>query len=386
MVARRDSNLRAIFYPQRKIYQLHAKHIPSKNMDLKKTPLAGLILLLLILSGCDGARNSLYQQMNKIDAHAHIRTEDPAIMEFARSEGFGFVTINTGASSQEHIDMQMQYAKKVQASYPEDILYITTFSMEGFESENWTTKVIDQLKTDFEEGADGVKVWKDIGMTFRDSLGEFILIDDPLFDPIFEYIAREGKPVVAHIGEPRNCWLPLDSMTVNNDKAYFRDHPQYHMFLHPEYPSYETLIASRDHLLAKHPDLKLIGAHLGSLEWNVDELAERLDKYPNFAVDMAARVCHFQVQDREKVRDFITKYQDRLLYATDIVISPDSDLEERINWLRKEWRSDWDYFSGKDSLSSPHVDRVFQGLELDKKVLEKIYYSNAVNWYPGVFR
>ncbi len=355
-------------------------------MALKKTLLAGLILILLILSGCDGARNRLYQQMNKIDAHAHIRTDDPAIMEFARSEGFGFVTINTGASSQEHIDMQMQYAKKVQASYPEDILYITTFSMEGFESENWTEKVIEQLKTDFEGGADGVKVWKDIGMTFRDSLGEFILIDDPLFDPIFEFIAREGKPMVAHIGEPRNCWLPIDSMTVNNDKAYFRDHPQYHMYLHPEYPSYETLIASRDHLLAKHPDLKLIGAHLGSLEWNVDELAERLDKYPNFAVDMAARVCHFQVQDREKVRDFILKYQDRLLYATDIVISPDSDMEERINWLQKEWRSDWDYFSGKDSLTSPNVDRVFQGLDLDKKVLEKIYYSNAVNWYPGVFR
>ena len=49
----------------------------------------------------------------------------------------------------------------------------------------------------------------------------------------------------------------------------------------------------------------------------VDELAKRLDRYPNFAVDTAARIVHFQVQDQKKVRSFILKYQDRLLYGTD---------------------------------------------------------------------
>lgn len=355
-------------------------------MKSQITSFVSLVLILLILPACDGARDKLYQRMSKIDAHAHIRTDDPSVMDYAKSEGFKFVTINTGASSQEHIDMQMNYAKEVKENYPGDLIYITTFSLVDFEEENWAEEVISKLKTDFEEGANGVKVWKDIGMTFRDSLGEFILIDDPMFDPIFEYVVSEGKTLVAHIGEPRNCWLPIDSMTVNNDKLYFKDHPQYHMFLHPEYPSYETLVASRDNLLAKHPDLKLVGAHLGSLEWDVDELAQRLDKYPNFAVDMAARVCHLQVQNREKVRDFLIKYQDRLLYATDIVISPDDDMEQRITWLENEWRSDWDYFAGKDSLTSPNLDIPFKGLGLDKKVLNKIYYTNAVNWYTGSFQ
>ena len=93
------------------------------------------------------------------------------------------------------------------------------------------------------------------------------------------------------------------------------------MFLHPEYPSYEDQINARDHLLELHPDLKFIGCHLGSLEWNVDELAKRLDKFPDLAVDMSARICHLQYQsakDREKVRDFCIKYQDRLLYGTDL--------------------------------------------------------------------
>ncbi len=66
------------------------------------------------------------------------------------------------------------------------------------------------------------------------------------------------------------------------------------MYLHPEFPSYEDQIKARDHMLEKHPDLKFIGAHLGSLEWSADELAKRLDKFPNMVVDMAARISHLQ--------------------------------------------------------------------------------------------
>ncbi len=109
-------------------------------------------------------------------------------------------------------------------------------------------------------------------------------------------------------------------MTVSSDSSYFAEHPEYHMFLHPEYPSYEAQIKARDHLLEKHPDLKFIGCHLGSLEWNVDSLAKRLDRFPNMVVDMSARICHLQFQsasNRNRVRNFCIKYQDRLLYGTD---------------------------------------------------------------------
>ena len=355
------------------------------NMRSYKLSVTGIFSFMLLLASCQGIQSDLYEEMTKIDAHVHIRTEKPDIMEFAKSEGFKFLTINTRASSQAYIDEQMYYAKAMKKQYPERFSYITTFSMENFEDPSWGEEVILKLKKDFEEGAIGVKVWKDIGMTFRDSLNRFILIDDPLFDPIFEFIVSNKKTVIAHIGEPKNCWLPLDSMTVNNDREYFREHPQYHMYLHPEYPSYEQLIASRDNLLARHPDLKLVGAHLGSLEWSVDELAMRLDRFPNLAVDMAARVCHFQVQDSEKVREFIIKYQDRLLYATDFGISEKADFEERKAWLEKEWRSDWIYFATGESMSSPNVNGSFRGLALDKDILRKIYYTNAVTWYPDIF-
>jgi predicted TIM-barrel fold metal-dependent hydrolase len=173
-------------------------------------------------------------------------------------------------------------------------------------------------------------------------------------------------------------------MTVNSDKSYFTNNPQYHMYLHPEYPSHERLMESRDNVLASYPDLRMVGAHLGSLEWDVDMLAERLERYPNFAVDLAARVCHFQVQDREKVRDFILKYQDRLLYATDMGVSGDN-FEERRSWIENEWRSDWTYFATDSLMSSRSVEKEFTGLDLSKKVLRKIYYTNTLQWYPLAF-
>jgi len=342
-----------------------------------------LFSLLLMASACSVDQWELYQSMDKLDAHVHIRTGNPAIMEYALSEGFQFLTINTRSESQEYIDQQRKFALEMKELYPEDINWLATFSMEGFEEPGWAEGVVQKLQQDLDLGAVGFKVWKDIGMTFRDSLGRFVFLDDPLFEPILDFMEGSGFTLLTHIGEPRNCWLPIDSMTVSNDKGYFANHPQYHMYLHPEYPSHERLMESRDHVLARYPDLHMVGAHLGSLEWDVEVLAKRLDHYPNFAVDMAARVCHFQVQDREKVREFIVKYQDRLLYATDMGISEDSDVEEQKAWLENEWRSDWAYFASDSLMSSRSVDQKFKGLDLDKKVLRKIYYSNALHWYPG---
>lgn len=343
-----------------------------------------ILALVFLFSACTADKAELYKEMTKIDAHVHIRTSNPAIMEYASSEGFKLLTINTRSESQAYIDEQKDYATKMKDSYPEDLSWLTTFSMENFEDPGWAEEVVRKLQEDLDQGAAGFKVWKDVGMTFQDSLGNFVFLDDPLFEPVLEFMQASGKPLLAHIGEPRNCWLPVDSMTVNNDKGYFTDNPQYHMYLHPEYPSHERLMESRDYVLAHYPDLKLVGAHLGSLEWDVDVLAGRLDRYPNFAVDLAARVCHLQVQDREKVRNFLEKYQDRILYATDLGVG-DGNFEDKKMWLENEWHSDWTYFATDSMMSSGNVEGQFRGLDLDKEVLSKIFFSNAVHWYPGAF-
>lgn len=353
---------------------------------IRKLQFVTLVGIIWIVSSC--TENKLvprFEDFPKIDAHVHIQTANPEVMEFAKEENFKFITLCVKSDSRKNIDMQLKFAKAQKKQFPRALAYTSTFSMEGFEESGWLEEVIKKLEEDFEEGVLGVKVWKDIGMTFCDSLGSFIMIDDQRFDPIFNFIEKQGEIVVGHLGEPKNCWLPIDSMTVNGDKTYYGSHSQYHMYKHPDYPSYKEQIASRDRLLDKHPNLIFIGAHLGSLEWSVDELAKRLDKYPNFTVDMAARVCHFQVQDTKKVRDFIIKYQDRIMYATDFSITDDDNFQEVVTEIKQEWRSDWKYFSTNDEMSNSKVDNKFKGLALDEEVLEKIYYKNVFQWFPEVF-
>ncbi len=290
---------------------------------------AMILATLTLVAGCirhSESRGRYYtmtdfQKVDKVDVHCHINSVRPCFPEQAEADNFRILTINTDAFDSVSIEKQQEIALFQIKAFPGRIRYLTTFSMKGWNDPGWEERTLEYLDDSFKKGAIGVKVWKNIGMVEKDNDGNFIMIDNPRFDPVFNFIIDHDKPVCGHLGEPKDCWLPFDSMEVNDDRKYYREHPEYHMFLHPEYPSYEEQIAARDHLLEKNPRLHFTGAHLGSLEWSVDELARRFDKYPEMRVDMAGRFGHLQVQsrkDREKIRNFFIKYQDRILYGTDM--------------------------------------------------------------------
>ena len=273
---------------------------------------------------------------------------------------------------------------------PRRFHFATTFSMKGFGQKDWTADTIRHIDAEVQRGALAVKVWKNIGMVEKNAQGHYIMLDDPGFDGVMKHLEERGIPLIAHQGEPKNCWLPLDAMTTENDRSYFRDHPEYYMYLHPEMPSYETLMGARDRFVARHPKLKFDGAHLASLEWSVDRLAQFLDAYPNATVDTAARMTQVQYQsnsDYAKVRRFFIKYQDRILYGTDLTEDPPSAAERAQNppmnreQFSKEadgfWRSDWIYLatSGRQHIDAIKAD--VRGLALPRAVIDKIYYSNA---------
>ena len=155
------------------------------------------------------------------------------------------------------------------------------------------------------------------------------------------------------------------------------------MYKHPDLPSYEEQIAARDRMLEKNPNLIFMGAHLGSLEWSVDELAKRLDKFPNMSVDMAARIGQVFYQtkeDREKVRAFFIKYQDRILYATDMEDSGMADPIKKQSEMHNVWLQHWKYFTSEDVMTSDLISGEFQGLRLPRDVIDKIYLKNAKKW------
>lgn len=328
-----------------------------------------------------------FKAVKKYDTHVHVDTDQPAFLEQAIADDFHLLTINwDDVNDPPPMQEQQRLALQQIKAFPNRIAYATTFSIRNFYNPAWEEETLDYLKNSFDQGAIAVKIYKVIGMSLRDSSGRLVMIDDPSFDPIIDFIAKSHIPVVGHLGEPKNCWLPVEQMTIKGDKAYFSAHPEYHMYKHPEFPSYEAQIRARDHMLEKHPDLTFIGAHLGSLEWSVDELASRLDRFPNMAVDMAARIPHFEYQaihNWQKVHDFFLKYQDRLLYATDLLVDTVKDTTTLKQHVHDVWLQDWRFFTSDAIMHAPEVEGSFRGMKLPRSVIDKIYYKNAERWFQG---
>lgn len=328
-----------------------------------------------------------FASVEKINSHVHIKVYDTTFINQAAKDNFRLLNINVASPSSPPVAEQHAIATRLIKDKPNDIFYCASFPLEGFNKPDWQQKTLDHLKNAFSQGAIAVKVWKNIGLELKDPQGKFVMIDDPKFDPIFDFIEKNNITLIGHLGEPRNAWLPVDKMTVAGDKKYFTEHPQYHMYLHPEYPSHEQIMEARDHMLEKHPNIRFVGAHLGSLEWDTDVLAKRLDKFPNMSVDLAERISHFQYQavtDWQKVHDFFIKYQDRLIYATDEGVNGTKDPAEVSKAARENWLRHWAFFTSGEMMKVPKVEKEFKGLKLPQTVVDKIYRTNAEKWFPGI--
>jgi predicted TIM-barrel fold metal-dependent hydrolase len=330
-----------------------------------------------------------FRQMDKIDAHVHLHGALPLFLAQARADGFRLLTINVNYGDFAPLADQLREAITLRSASPGRVEFAATFDASGSEAPGWTVATQRQLDAALAQGAVAVKVWKDIGMQLRDSDGRAVMIDDARFEPIFANLAERGVVVLGHQGEPRNAWLPLGDMTIRGDREYFADHPQYHMFSHPEWPSYEQQLAARDRLLELHPRLRYVGVHLASLEWNVGRLSDFLAQHPQVYVDLAARLSHLQLQsvtDREHVREFFLRFQDRILYGTDLTRSPEASDAGFAEEAQEVWTTDWRYLACDDAMTSTEFPGTFRGLALPRPVLAKIYGSNARRLFPGAWR
>ncbi len=329
-----------------------------------------------------------YERVEKIDAHLHLHNADPAFMAAAQRQKFKVLTINVDYPDFPPLDEQQRVAIALLQQFPRNLAWAASFSVDGSDQPGWLPATRQRIGAALKAGAVGVKVWKNIGMSLRGRDEQLVMIDDARFAPLFDDFAKQGIPLLGHQGEPHNCWLPLEKMTVNNDREYFRVHPQYHMHLHPGMPSWEAQMAARDRMVAAHPGLRFVGMHLASLERDVDELAAFLDKFPTAVVDVAARIGQLQhqsQQDRERVRRFFIQYQDRLLYGSDMAQAPDQDGAALGREAETVWRMHWRYFNTEDLFKVSDLDQPVQGLALPKQVVDKLYRTNAERAFPGAW-
>lgn len=321
-----------------------------------------------------------FGRVEKVDAHIHVHGKADRLMAQAGADRFSLLTINVDYPDFPALSQQLEDAASLVVRYPRRVAFAGTFSVAGFGTPGWSRRALEQVDAAAARGAVAIKVWKNIGMVLENPDGSFVMLDDPRFEPIWRRIEHDHLVLIAHQAEPLNCWLPLEQMTVRGDREYFQEHPQYYMYRHPEMPSHDSILAARDRMLAAHPGLMLDAAHLGSLEWDVDRVAAFLDRFPGARADLAARLVHLEYQaskNRAKVRRFLIKYQDRILYGSDDAYGPDDGDPNAVKAVHEGWLDDWKFLATAARMHSEDFEAPFKGLELPRAVVDKICRRNA---------
>jgi predicted TIM-barrel fold metal-dependent hydrolase len=320
-----------------------------------------------------------FDELLKIDIHSHVFEDIPALNAMLRRNNVRTMNVcNNGTDG--HLETMHRIAVELFKKHPDLFPFASTFDVTGVNDPGYARKVIEWLNGTFDNGAVAVKIWKEVGLQVKKKDGTFMLPDDAIFDPIYAHLAARRKPLLAHLAEPIDAWRPLDPGSPHY--RYYSSNPQWHLYGKPEYPSHAAIIAARDRILVKHPTLTLIGAHLGSLEHDLDGIAQRLDRYPNFHIECAARTRNLTRHPSEKVRALFLNYSDRIMYGVDASWKPylsreptEAQRQDHVRRLEERYRADYEYYAGTGEMQ--YDGRPVQSLGLPRDVLEKFYNRNA---------
>ena len=328
----------------------------------------------------------------RIDAHVHIAGDHAETRALFGDLDVSLINVSVPQPDRDHWRQRSAVWRDLAAIDTARYAWICGFDLPTFEADGrvvdgWVESAIADIDAGIEAGCVGCKIWKNIGMEVQRPSGEYVMVDDPIYTPIYEHLQARNLTLLLHIGEPLACWRPLDN-PEDPHYGYYTAHPEWHMHGHVDFPSHEQIMTARDAMVAAHPQLRVVGAHLASLEWDVDEVAQRLDRFDNFAVDTSARLLDLACQDPDKVRAFLDRFRDRVLWGTDIVERglyserTDDERERAHTSLQQRYEEEIRFYTQAQGVEVR--GRQVTGLGLDETLQQRLFRDNAMQWYPAL--
>lgn len=308
-----------------------------------------------------------------IDVHSHhwrMATQDLNQLASEMDDLNMKVIVNLSGRSGEQLKAMTDNVRKNDLTGR--IIVFANIDFRGIDEEGWTENAVQQLQKDYDNGARGVKIFKNLGLTALDSEEERVRTDDPRIDPVWAKAGELGIPVLIHTGEPAVFWAPIDEK--NERWLEMKNFPNRHRGDTARFPSWEIVMSEQWNVFRKHPNTTFINAHLGWMGNDLERLGRHLDEFPNVYTEIAAVIAELGRQPRF-AREFFIKYQDRLLFGKD-TYRP----EEYYTYFRV-LESDDEYF---DYFRKRHAFWKMYGLNLPDNVLKKMYYKNALKIIPGI--
>ncbi|KKR25128.1 MAG: hypothetical protein UT55_C0049G0004 [Candidatus Peregrinibacteria bacterium GW2011_GWE2_39_6] len=135
-------------------------------------------------------------------------------------------------------------------------------------------------------------------------------------------------------------------------------------------------------ILAQFPKLNVACPHFCVSSKNLQRLSYLFDNYPNLYTDISFGSEQLMVEGIQRIsqnpnpyQEFITKYADRFLYATDVVVTDYEGKDEQ--WLTSVYQLYRDLLE-KEKISTDLNENLngIAGLHLDYATLQQIYTSN----------
>jgi len=345
-----------------------------------------------------GAKTGARNRLSRIDVHAHISPDGVeralALMDRWGIDGIVNLSGMVPGPPRHMLETQLEVAR---ASGGRIAVFTNVNFIRAVRTRpDYGTALAEELSVAKEMGAVGLKIPKGLGLGYPAPDGETVLaVDDPKLDPLFEEAGNLGMPVAIHTGDPKAFWLPPD--TKNERLEELRAHPDWSFFGEPV-PSWQQLYDQFERRVARHPKTIFIGVHFGNDPEDPANVGRMLDKYPNLYIDTAARVPEIGRQDAAQMRQFFEKYQDRILFGTDVGVGPTQDdmmygsngaLPPTVDDERRYFESTWRYFETSDKqFESPTPIQgqwKIDGIGLSEQVLRKIYFENTarlLKWSP----
>jgi len=297
-----------------------------------------------------------------IDMHSHSAAKTPedvdrwvAVMDEVGIEKTVLLTQAHGEEFDRLVDLYSRHPTRFELW--------CGFDYAGYDRPGYGPAAVAELERCVRRGAKGVgeEGDKGLGMGFGKAKG--LHIDDARMAPLLDRCADLGIPVNIHVADPIWMYQPMDETNDGMMNAV-----NWRLDDKPGIVDHSGMIDKLERTVRRHPRTTFVACHLANLDYDLARLGQLLDRLPNLYADISARYAETAVTPRFAAR-FFTRYQDRLVYGTDMGADPDM---YRLTFRILETLDEHFYAP----LFEYHWS--YSGFGLEDPILEKMYRTNAL--------
>lgn len=255
--------------------------------------------------------------MRIIDAHTHIfpHYAELAVRVMDRCGVQCSVTLKWFESGDEPLADHLRIFNR----YPGRFAVFGTPDFRRINEPGFARNTAEEMARDAGAGMCGLKIYKLLGMHYRQPDGSLWRINDERLDPIWARAGDLGLPVLIHSADPTYFWQPVNRFNFWNGVLY--GEYAWWTYYRQGFPSRDELLAERNEVIARHSRTTFICPHIGSNSESLDAAADDLDALPNLYYDISARIPIMGLPGRHATRSrvFLLEFQDRILFGTDSI-------------------------------------------------------------------